>query len=402
MSLPLCVRHHQQDKFDSCGRACAQMVIGFEFKRLGVTSGTALPDQLAMESKETGKMMNWATEPFELAQHINNGLQGHTNAKRWEMVEFKASPGTTGDAATLEVASSLFDVVAKKLDQDFPSVVMIDANDHWETAFNYRKTSTDAFLYTIDPMPVLVSSLGTPHSDIDACSRTENTIWFLNAISASALVCDAPDFVGSAIGIVQTDPTDWWVPTDPKILRGINEVPAHKPAPDPRFRDAWRERVIIKDIRNPLPPHDKNLPLIALMNFFRRDMWRMNEAMERLPSAASYSDFDWSRVVVRHAAYLKDRERRLAIVAAPPREGKERSILLSINERGALDAIHLTSSGMMVKSLADAGDEPLWIVPKYSRWLPFVRTTANGPSPRFRRLYDGFEMDMKHEGHESR
>ena len=114
------------------------MVIGFEFARLGVANGTPLPDQTtAMANIETGMLGNWSTEPSELAAHINRGLQALPNAKIWTVVEFKPSPGVTGDAANVEVAAALFDVVIQKLNAGFPSVVMIDDNDHWETAYNW-------------------------------------------------------------------------------------------------------------------------------------------------------------------------------------------------------------------------------------------------------------------------
>jgi hypothetical protein len=139
MSLPLNVRHHQQDDSVSCGRACAQMVIGFESARLGVAKGTALPDQTTtMANAEANVLGNrWATEPSELAAHINRGLQTVPNSKRWMAVERKPSPNVTGDAANVEVASSLFNVVIQKLNAGFPSVLMIDDNDHWETAYHH-------------------------------------------------------------------------------------------------------------------------------------------------------------------------------------------------------------------------------------------------------------------------
>jgi hypothetical protein len=308
----------------------------------------------------------------------------------------------------VEVATVLFGAVAQKLDAGFPSVVMLDDNDHWETAFNYTVHIDGSELHTIDPLPGLVQPL-TAHSDTDVCFRSENTVWFLDATSSHALVCNTPTFVGSAIGIVQTDATDWWsvqtsAPSAPTNLRIVAAVPASQPVPNPRFIDAWKERKAINkfNLRDPLPPLDKNLPLLALMNFFERDMWRMTAAMERLPEAASYSDFDWSHVVVRHAAFARNPERRLAIVAAPPRQDKRRSILLSIDQRGAVDAMHLTSSATMVKTLAASADESLWIVPKFSRWLPFVKAGGDGSATRFRRLYDGFEIDMTNEGHENR
>lgn len=407
MSLPLNVRHHQQDTVDSCGRACAQMVIGFEFARLGMASGTPLPDQTTiMANAETGGLANWATEPAELAAHINRGLQALPNATIWKVVEFEPSPGVTGDAANIEVAVGLFDLVVKKLNAGYPSVMMIDDNDHWETAYSWGMRDAIDFtggtypttaLFTIDPLPVLVSSLGTPHSDADACYRNQDTIWFFNNISVRALVCDEEPFKGSAIGIVQTNASDWWSGGFADHGR-LDLVPTRRPTPDPRFGDAWREQVVIANIRDPLPPIEKNLPLISLMKFFKRDMWQMIDAMARLPEPASWSDFDWSRSVVRHAAYHKDPDRKMAIVAAPPREGKARSILLSIDQRGAVDAMHFTSSEVMVKSLASASTEPLWIMPKYSRWLPFVKIDSDGPAARFRRLYDGFEVGMT-EGH---
>lgn len=379
MSPPLIVPRHRQDDSKSCGRACAQSVIGFEFARLGVASGTPLPDQSVMAAAEPGQLPDWETEPFELAAHINSGLQALPNSKRWAVVEFKPTAVST-IAPNVEVASGLLGLVKQKKDAGFPSVVMIDGNDHWETVIDYEVAADHTKLFTIDPLPPLGQA--TVHSDADTCAAFGNTVWFSENDSddASALVCDTAPFIGSAIGIVPTDPSDLGVPP---------------PAPDLSVLNAWEARRELDkfNFRDPLPPLDKNLPLIALMNFFKRDMWRILGALERLPEAASYSDFDWSRVVVRQGSFVKDPARRMAIVAAPPVKGKGRSILLSLARRGGVDAMHLTSSQRVVETLGSAGDEPLWIVPKYSRWLPFVRIGQDPPA-RYRRLYDGFEIQI--------
>ena len=298
MSLPLTVRQHQQDTFDSCGRACAQMVIGFEFARLGLPNSTPLPDQTtAMASAEVGMLANWATEPADLAAHINRGLQALPNAKIWKVLECKPAPGLTGDAANAQVAYVMYDQVMRKLNAGFPSVLLIDSNDHWETAYNWGieevpdPTGAPIYvsaLYTVNPSPALVSPLGTAHSGLDTCSWREHTIRFLNFISARTMVCDAAPFVGSAIGIIQTNPSDGWSGGS-VVRRDLSELPAENPPPDPRFLGVWKERAALNEfnVRDPLPPLDTNLPLIAVMNFFKRDMWLMMKTMARLPEAAS-------------------------------------------------------------------------------------------------------------------
>ena len=363
------IRPHHQDDDKSCGRACAQMIIGFEWAKVGVLSGTALPNQATMANSETGTENDWETEPAELATHINDGLAaGGISGVGYTVFEAKAPLGSS--TPKLDVANALLEKVRSNLDCGVPSVVMVDDNDHWEVARDHgpNPEGEGYFLFTFDPLP----SIGpTVHSDTDplCAGGNTNSIWFFDdEDAAKAVICDVAPFVGSAIAIVR------------------------ELTPDPALLNAGRlgRRLINPtSVPRPNPLAGRTTQAAAVIEFLRRGLWRMLRAFEKLPEPARLDDFDWSQMVVRQVQYTGSGGARMHLVGVPPRASRRRSMLMSLTDEGTLRVVRMMVDGTLVAALRRQSSELLWIVRKYGRWQPFVVAGREGDKVRLERLHDG-------------
>lgn len=370
--MSITIRPHHQDDDVSCGRACAQMIIGFEWGRVGVPSGTPLPNQTTMANSETGTEKDWETEPAELATHINDGLAaGGVSGVGYTV--FEAKPPLGSSTPELDVANALLEKVRSNLDSGVPSVVMVDDNDHWEVARDHGPDDYGGYyLYTFDPLPSL--NAATVHSGTDTTcgAGTTDSIWFFDSTAAQAVICDVAPFAGSAIAIVRQ------VTADPALIAAGRHA----------------RRVIGPIDPRPDPLAGRSTRASDLMTFLTRDLWRMIRAFERLPDAVRLDDFDWSQTIVRQTQHVGKGGVRMQLVGVPPRRDRHRWMLLSLTEDGALHVVRLMSDGKLVAPLQRQLTETLWIIRKHGRWQPFRLAGIEGDQARLERLHDGLVIPV--------
>jgi hypothetical protein len=208
------------------------------------------------------------------------------------------------------------------------------------------------------------------HDDGDACTGLDDTVRFIDSTSARAVICNNAPFLGSGIAIARG------------MVERTHLFPAGKG--QHRFLDDW--------VRPPLPP--LLTPLVNVITFLKRDLWRFLTALGRIPEPPSFLDFDWARAVVRQITYTRNVAPPFALIAVPPAGSHNRALLLAMRPDGALEAFKVTPHLRMVASLESAAPS-LWIVPKYhGRWLPFQHVETQNDQATLRRVYDGEQITV--------
>ena len=192
------IRSHQQNGPEDCGRACAQMVIGYVLDGAGSPAALAQQNQLALT--ENNANPNWNTDPDELLFMINQEVSPHTSV-RWVVASFAATTETDVVPATANLLQS----IRLTIDSQHPAIVAKGAADHWAVIWGYDDLPVwgGTALYQRDPLDG--SAAGPPfvHASVDSCPQTlSQTIDYYPAVPSGVVA--APDYF-----IVDAPPPKW-------------------------------------------------------------------------------------------------------------------------------------------------------------------------------------------------
>lgn len=149
---------HLQDDPDTCGEACAQMVVRTIVQRL--------VDQDVFDAIQDGADRGWATAPMQLCAMINSQLPG-------DMPPF--SPRLTkGTAAGRQQAMDYVHAAVTRA--RVPVVALfygnLDGQSHWSVVRGITSPAAGAVIHFRDPIPVRDAG-APPHADADDCPTAD-------------------------------------------------------------------------------------------------------------------------------------------------------------------------------------------------------------------------------------
>lgn len=154
MAAPLGVSVHLQDDPDNCGQACAQMATAF-------LNGGLVGDQNAFQRDPKLGHSGWATSPEQLADLVNDKLQGSEPRYYVEVVP-------TFDTAMAAILACV-DGSRK------PAVALVHGGDHWVVVFGITRSrpGTKVMVHARNPLPdrELVKSLHPRSADPHAAHK---------------------------------------------------------------------------------------------------------------------------------------------------------------------------------------------------------------------------------------
>jgi hypothetical protein len=389
------LHNHRQDLIDDCGRACAQMIIGYVREGAGATGAPPLVQQLELAAKEANTIPGWATDPLELVTMINDGVTPHTT-RRWRVATFIAGPKPTS-AETTTAELDLLAQVKRTLDLQYPAIVSVESSDHWVVVTGYEEdpaTNMIKVLFQADPLAVGAFGQAFQHGFTDQCPaaagqalcclQSVETIDFVSDDPYEQFVIDAAPYSRQAIAIV---------------LDENGGVTPPRPPVNIHVAGAWRRMLMrfvrlpfIRRRRPPLPPpppaevsirraaehwHTTVLSAIHGVNV------RQRKLVEHLDPAQAY---------VRYVRFLDDSRPPYVLVGAPA--SRTHGVLAVLSAEGKLLSLSVTDRRLvdcLEIDVVNRFDPQLHLVcvPRYGRFQPFKRTvTVDGV--RLERLSDGY------------
>jgi hypothetical protein len=392
--LPKTLKSHRQDHDDDCGRACAQMVIGYVLHGGGGVA-PALVQQDTLKSREQNKLAGWATDPSELGTLVNDEI-GALTATRWKMVRYrsflKTLPGSLPDpfgpitlVGHASATRALLKDVKVTIDHGSPAVMATGNTDHWIVITGY---DVDEFgemfaLYIADPNRVTPIGSTFAHTHVDACDTSE-TIYLTKTLPIDYFIVNAPPFDLYAVGIVTHA-----APSEDEIREAM--VRASQLT---IFPDQWRIPFPFPDLRllPPLSPwflsREASLRVAAhrWLPELRVVITRLNHATR----AEVVRELDPATARVRYVRFQQDERPPFVLVGAPV--GQDAAVLLVLNQAAEIYLIDLNAPRAVVDAMA-APDlfaaEDLFCVSRFGQLQPFRRRLDDGRVV-FERLGDGF------------
>jgi hypothetical protein len=379
-TLTRSVHSHRQDGDDDCGRACAQMVIGYVMD--GVASGAALIQQGPLANTENNKHKNWSTDPDELMFMVNQEVTPFTSV-RWTLANYSAAIPTQVVPAT----EALLQSIRMTIDNENPAIVAKGAADHWSVIYGYDDLPNGGtVLYQWDPLAS--GEAGTfVHASGDACPQdSDQTISYYPQpeYAPDYFILDADPWLDRAVALVTHRAR-----TDEEIL-SIQLRIADMERRARRFNRWWW-----------LPPRPTPPPYLPW--FVPRDVslrvvahqWRLvlRDLVAQLKSFTGAEVIDRmqpSLARIRYVRYDHDQRPPFVLVGVPA--GDDAGIIAVYDLAAQLRSFSLTTRRTLVDSLAatDLFDaEDLVCVPRFGPCQPFVRRQTDAGVRSLVRLHDG-------------
>lgn len=377
------VHSHRQDGQDDCGRACAQMVIGYVMD--GAASGAALIQQTQLANTESNQHTNWSTDPDELMFMVNQEVTPYTSV-RWVLTNYPAAIATQVVPAT----EALLQSIRMTIDNQNPAIVAKGEADHWSVIYGYDDLAGGGTaLYQWDPLAR--GAAGTyVHASGDTCPQdSDQTINYYPQpqYAPDYFVLDADPWLDRAVALVTHR-----VRTDEEIL-AIPLRSAEMERRARRFNRWWW-----------LPPRPTPPPYLPW--FVPREIslrvvahqWRrvLRDLVSQLRSFTGGEVIDRMQPSLAHVRYVRfDHDQRPPFVLVGVPAGDGAGILAVYDQSAQLRSFSLTTRRTLVDSLAAtdlfAADD-LVCVPRFGPCQPFVRRQDPSGVTSLVRLHDGFVL----------
>jgi hypothetical protein len=360
-TLSPAVRFHRQDDPDDCGRACAQMIVGYE--------GTSpLLQQDTLQNEEADKVIGWFTDPEELRTLINNHVPSSLPV-RWVVRAFPAA-----------TATNVLNVIRGGIDLGHPAVIAYGDSDHWSVVQGYDLGGSGQVntLHILDPLAVGAIGSAFVHSGTDPCPSPYD--WIVlgpdPATTIGELIVDADPFLNQAVAIAPEAAR-----VDPRSQMRVF------------FWVRWWERLrpFLRWWRGPLPPPPplREASLRIVMQSFFQSLLDFAQQMDSAAIDAVVARLQREEAHVRYVRTLNDRRPPFVLVGIPASSGD--GVLLVFDRYGSLRRFTVTPTRAMIDSLA-APDrltaEDLVCIPRYGHLQPFVRRPTPDGRDELVRLYD--------------
>jgi hypothetical protein len=385
--LPRPVHHHRQDGSEDCGKACAQIVVGYVREGTGDTSVLVQQSALTPSTPIPG----WATDPQSLADYIN-AHQG-VSSLNWIVVNYPGV-GDTEEAKRASAFASLLTRVKHTIDQGAPAVVSRSAADHWVVIYGYGDTDTPGYteVRVADPLSGGGITLGVfPHAFGDGCPTPpvppshccfQPEDYRTLAPADDAWIVDVDPFRNRAVAIVPQDSAfpRTAPPAAPTNLRITDAEPLAVP-----FGQAPPLR--LKRPRFPDPRQiERSIDIATLRSTWRSTLLTAAPYTGSQRIEALLATSEPERAVIREVVYHHSPQDSYFLVAIP---STTRTGLMAMFRRDGTLAQVVTVFGAALESFLQADDRQLICVDRYGEIEPFVRERDAEGRSVLRRLTDG-------------